>query len=126
MADPKSCINFLVDTGADISALPKSMVSHAKIPTAFLLFAANGTNIPTYGTKLLTLDLNLRRQFTWNFVIADVKEPIIGVDFLTHFHLLVDPKNNCLIDAVTKLTSRGKYCKMFTAPLKVSDRKSVV
>ncbi|GBM86280.1 Transposon Tf2-8 polyprotein [Araneus ventricosus] len=54
-------------------------------------------------------DLNLRRTFTWPFIIANVNQPIIGVDFLKHFNLLVDVKSGCLIDGITKLTTQGKY-----------------
>jgi transposase InsO family protein len=34
-------------------------------------------------------------------VVADVTQPLIGADFLSHFGLLVDCKNNRLLDAVT-------------------------
>ena len=71
------------------------------------MFAANGTRIPTYGTIAVTLNLSLRRAFTWRFVIADVQSPIIGVDFLSHYGLLVDPRNKRLIDTRTQLTARG-------------------
>ncbi|GBN42130.1 hypothetical protein AVEN_198048-1 [Araneus ventricosus] len=37
------------------------------------LYAANGTKIRTFGTKLLDLDLNLRRRFQWKFITAEVK-----------------------------------------------------
>lgn len=108
LADPTSNLNFLIDTGADISVLPVSNWSKHKISNDLVLYAANGTKIPTFGTKRLSLDLHLRRNFIWPFVLADVKQPIIGVDFLKHFGLLVDPENNCLIDRKTKLTSRGQ------------------
>lgn len=41
---------------------------------------------------------------TWIFTIADVSKPIIGVDFLSHYQLLVDCRNQRLIDNVTSLT----------------------
>lgn len=108
LADKKTGRNFLIDTGADLSVLPKSYTSVTSPSSDLFLFAANGTKIATYGTKLMTLDLNLRRAFPWCFVIANVNQPIIGIDFLKHFNLLIDAKNGCLIDAVTKLTSQGK------------------
>ncbi|XP_050359949.1 uncharacterized protein LOC126779872 [Nymphalis io] len=67
------------------------------------LFAANGTIIYTYGFLPLTLDLGLRRAFTWRFVVADVSKPIIGVDFLSYYNLLVDCRNQRLVDGVTTL-----------------------
>lgn len=108
LADPLSKLNFLVDTGADISVLPAKYYRMGNKPDNLVLYAANGTPISTFGTKLLTLDFHLRRAFTWRFVIADVRQPIIGVDFLKHFNLLVDVKNNCLIDGTTKLSTQGK------------------
>jgi hypothetical protein len=50
-----------------------------------------------------SLNLGLRRDFTWRFVVADVTQPIIGVDFLSHFGLLVDCRNNRLLDGITSL-----------------------
>ncbi|XP_067121517.1 uncharacterized protein [Centruroides vittatus] len=107
MADPTTKYKFLIDTGADISVIPKSPNTYLSKPEKLVLFAANGTPIPTYGTKLLTLNFNLKRSFSWPFVIADVTQPIIGIDFLTKFNLLVDVKNNRLIDGVTQLESPG-------------------
>ena len=54
------------------------------------LQAANGSQIPTYGTRSLTLNLVLRRPYRWFFVIADVKHSILGIDFLRQHNLLVD------------------------------------
>lgn len=100
---------FLIDTGAEISVIPP--IPQEKRSVGKLeLFAANGTKIKTYGQKLLKLDLGLRRAFDWPFVIADVNKPIIGIDFLSHFHLLVDSKNRKLIDGVTSLSSIGMPC----------------
>jgi hypothetical protein len=38
------------------------------------------------------------RRFRWTLLLADVQFPIIGVDFLRHFHLMVDPAANRLVD----------------------------
>ena len=58
--------------------------------TSYELYAANGSVISTYGHITIRLDLGLRRDFTWRFVIADVTTPILGADFFKHFGLLVD------------------------------------
>ena len=44
-------------------------------------------------------------EFAWQFVVADVTHPIIGVDFLSHFGLLVDCRNNRIQDGVTTLSA---------------------
>ncbi len=41
------------------------------------------------------------RRFEWPFLLAKVQFPIIGVDFLRHFKLLVDPVANRLVDTVS-------------------------
>ena len=71
------------------------------------LRAANGTPIATYGRRSLTICLGLRRSFPWVFTVADVRMPILGADFLSHFGLLVDMKHSRLIDPSTTLSSRG-------------------
>jgi hypothetical protein len=50
-------------------------------------FAADGISIQTYEGYTLTLNLGLRRDFTWRFVVADIQIPIIGVDLLGNFGL---------------------------------------
>jgi hypothetical protein len=37
-------------------------------------------------------------RFTWNFLLAAVSFPMVGVDFLRHFQLMVDPAANMLVD----------------------------
>lgn len=116
LADKNTHSSFLIDTGADISVIPKSFNSRASDSADLCLYAANGTKITTYGKKLISLDFGLRRKFTWVFVIANVKQPIIGLDFLKHFNLLVDVKNSCLIDRVTGLTTQGKITQGTECP----------
>lgn len=70
--------------------------------------AANGTPIATYGTVTLTSNLGLRRDFTWMFVVAEVSKPIIVVDFLSHYNLLVNARQQCLVDGTTHLTVRSQ------------------
>lgn len=109
--DLKSGQQYLLDTGAEVSVVASTRAhrlnSHREEP----LYAANGTIIETYGIARLTLDLGLRRPFTWNFVIADTKHSIIGIDFLRNFNLLIDVKKAKLIDKNTEL-SRSGICSL--------------
>ncbi len=41
------------------------------------------------------------RLFVWLFLLAKVQFPFIGVDFLRHFKLLVDPAANRLVDTIS-------------------------
>lgn len=92
-----------------MSVLPRSVctVTNPR-PSATNLYAANGSAIRTYGLLRKSLDLGLRRNFTWDFIVADVTCPIIGADFLRHFQLLVDMRNTQLLDGQTSLTTQGK------------------
>lgn len=94
---------FLIDTGSDLCVYPRSAVTTQRAKSTYQLFAANGTVIPTYGSVQLNLNLGLRRVFQWRFVVADVSKPIIGVDFLSFYNLLVDCRNHRLIDNLTSL-----------------------
>lgn len=106
ITDRNSRLSFLIDTGANVSVIPKR--KGVKIsPTDFCLYAANNTVIPTYGEKTLQLDLNLRRPYSWKFIVAEVSKPIIGADFLRHHQLLVDIAGRCLVDKVTNLSVKA-------------------
>ena len=107
---------FLIDTGADISVLPAKNFSKRK-PAEYKLFAANSTTINTYGEKVLQLNLGLRRDFKWNFVIADVDQNIIGADFLTKYNLLVDIKNRRLIDGTTSVRTICRIREINFSPI---------
>ncbi|GFV20983.1 transposon Tf2-6 polyprotein [Trichonephila clavipes] len=68
------------------------------------LYAANGSEIPTFGLKILTLNLGLRREFQFPFIIAKVDKGIIDADFFKYkFNLLIDIRNKQLIDGVINL-----------------------
>ena len=107
VTDKNSRIFYLIDTGADICVFPRSKLHGSVNRSEYELFAANGTRITTYGTVAINLNLSLRRAFKWNFTVADVKTPTIGMDFLSHYGLLVDPRNKSLIDTTTQTSSRG-------------------
>lgn len=100
--DSHTKLIFLIDTGANISVIPKRCVkNHIVEPCDFKLYAANDSEIKTYGISNLEITFGLRRTFKWPFIVCDVKQPIIGADFLRNFRLSVDLYNNRLIDLVT-------------------------
>ncbi|KAK0181594.1 hypothetical protein PV327_003866 [Microctonus hyperodae] len=100
-------LNFLVVSGSDNSLMPKSAINTKDRlePCDSDIFAANGSVIRTYGKKLFTLELGVRRCFKWEFVIADVSEAILGADFLEYYGLSVDLKRGRLIDPSTLLAT---------------------
>ena len=101
--DERSGHDLLVDTGAFVSIFPvalvpqKNITQDGDIPT---LVAANGSNIKTYGRSSINLRL-AGNDFTWNFVVASVQQPLLGADFLAHFNLLVDIAGRRLLSSDT-------------------------
>lgn len=92
-----SGLTFLINTGSDLSIIPAN--SQDKInPSSYVIYAANNSQINTFGKRALSIDLSLGRKFPWNFCIASVPYPIIGADFLNHFGLSVDLKNRRFTD----------------------------
>jgi len=53
----------------------------------------------------MILDLGLRKQFRYTFIMVNVTRCILGADFLTHFNLQINLKRKQLLeDGVTHLT----------------------
>ncbi|BHF60219.1 hypothetical protein SprV_0100318200 [Sparganum proliferum] len=98
---------FLVDTEAQISVVPPTPVDRRCPSPGLHLQVANCSPISTFGSRSLTLNIGLRRSFSWIFVIADVPHAILGSDFLAEFDLLVDCRRSCLLDRTTGLSVRG-------------------
>ena len=55
------------------------------------------------GSYRRVVDVGLKRDYAWTFIVADIKQVIIGADFLIHYSLLVDLKSRCLRDMRTGL-----------------------
>ena len=102
-----SGIRFLADTGVAVSILPPSEGDRVSKQPAYNLLAANGTPIATYSTKVMSLNLGLKKRFTWPFVIAEVTQPILGYDCLHHHDLVVDARRHCLRHLPTNSFTRG-------------------
>lgn len=107
VTDRTTKVRYLIDTGSDACVYPRSMIRGPQRPDTRNFFAANGSPILTYGDITLQPDFGLRRAFLWRFTIADVTTPIIGSDFLAHFHLLPDVKTGQLVDGKTGLKIKG-------------------
>jgi hypothetical protein len=98
---------YLVDTANDLRVLPRKLFPRRRDRTDYTLYANSGTTIPTYGWISQSLNLVLRREFTWQFMVPDVQLPIIGLDMLSYYGLLFDCRNNCLLDRLTSLSRPG-------------------
>lgn len=122
VTDLHTKVQFLIDTGSDLCVYPRSAIRERRKKSQYVLCAANGTTISTYGTIHLELNLGLRRAYSWNSVLADVTKPIIGVDFLSFYNLLVDCRHHQLIDGLTTLSIQVPLSKSTEA---ISSVKAV-
>ena len=99
--DELSDHRFLVDTGAFRSILPPSQDNNPTLqPSSAALVAANGTSIRTYGEQEVNIRLS-GQTYIWTFIIADVRHPLLGADFLSHYSLVVDVARHRLLNTDT-------------------------
>ena len=103
VADKRHKCKYLIDTGAAVSVLPKSCANGISDADSFPLVAANNSTMNTYGNCKRVVNVGLKREYPWTFIVADVQQPIIGADFLIHYNLLVDLRSRCLRDMRTGL-----------------------
>ena len=104
MKDDISGHRFLVDSGALVSVFPAlGRDTRFHRPSA-LLEAVNGSTIRTYGHKQITLSIN-GRKYVWQFMVADMTQPLLGADFLCSNTLMVDVKGQRLVDPTTYTSS---------------------
>ena len=95
LTDQKTNTNFLVDTGASLSILPHISNNPSSGPR---LIGANGDKISTWGYKTLSLKFG-PAHFTFQFLLAAVATPILGLDFFKKFNLTICPANSRITDA---------------------------
>jgi hypothetical protein len=77
---------FLVDTGASFSIVPHRSSSR---PSGPALRTANNIRIRCWGRR--TAEVNIGGAvFSFDFLLADVRFPILGIDFMRHHQLVVD------------------------------------
>jgi predicted aspartyl protease len=74
----------LVDTGCQLSLIPRKLVPRAPLhPTQQREFAANGTEIPILGLVRLRFDLGQIRTAATFLVSEAIEEMMLGIDWLT-------------------------------------------
>jgi hypothetical protein len=59
-------------------------------------------------------------------VVANVKQPLIGADFFSHFGLLVDCGNNRMLDGVTSLSAPAQAASSHIPSVKVISGGALV
>ena len=107
LVDGYSAKRFLVDTGAAGSVFPASHQDIDSGSRTLSLVAANGSKIATYGTRKMKLRLE-NQDYTWPFILAEVKTPLLGADFLQTHGLLVDLQSQRLVNTTSFTSSTLK------------------
>ena len=98
--DRTTNLTCLLDSGSQISVIPRHPDDKVDSNAKYELTGAGGHKIQTYGKQIIKLKLG-NKYYRWTFVKADVKNAIIGIDFLKCHRLLVDPESNSLINKET-------------------------
>ena len=111
---------FAFSTYMIVTATLVSLWIQVLMSASFLLYALNvhtlhllvlqgvdGSQNATYDVRSCTQNIGLRRTFRWVFTIANVKQAILGADFLHHFGLVVDMRHCVLLDSNTHLSIHG-------------------
>ena len=91
MQDWRNGNRFLVDTGDEFSILPASPHDRRGSSPSEALLAANGTQVPVFGRRNVSLSLGTR-VFSHEFLVADVTKPLLGVDFFNKFNIGIDTR----------------------------------
>ncbi|KAF0299085.1 hypothetical protein FJT64_003632 [Amphibalanus amphitrite] len=116
--DTETDRQFLVDTGAQVSVLPRRCLPNGSTltpaPVGQQLVAANGSPIAVHGTCLLDVTLRQQHRLKHRFFVTDVTTPILGTDFLAAHHLVVDVANQRLLRDGTVCASaeRSRLCSI--------------
>ena len=69
-----------MDSGAQVSVNPPSVNDRHTPSKGPALQAVNGSFIRTFGTHTMPIVIG-DRNFSWEFVIAYVSQPLLGADF---------------------------------------------
>ena len=110
LRDRLSGASYLVDTGAARSVLP----CHSTAPPfGPRLVGADGRQIRSWGTRSVPLQFGSHR-FTHEFLLASVDSPILGLDFLSSNHLLVDANARQVLfaDSLVPLSAPGSVSQV--------------
>ena len=96
-------MKFIVDTGECILIIPTFAVNGIILnPTPVCHSTANAENIKYYEQAILeTWILSSKKSFTWTFVITNITNSLLRLDFLKNFGLIINCKNNTTYDLMT-------------------------
>ncbi|XP_049945316.1 uncharacterized protein LOC126427135 [Schistocerca serialis cubense] len=80
-----------------VSVIPPTFSVKDTTPTKLSLRAASKATLRVKGLAKLPIELIPGKQLTWSFYVADVEDPVLGIDFLFHFRLSPDLQSVALL-----------------------------
>jgi hypothetical protein len=110
--DSKSNLKFLVNSGTSISILPHSSSALSTDPH---LVGVNGKLVPVWGRPRQIVSFP-GHDFEFNFFLAAVATPIIGMDFLAKFELSIIPAKQQVLHAASGRTLTKASTSSFVSP----------
>jgi hypothetical protein len=113
LQDTKNYFKFLVDSGASLSILPHSGPAP---PTGPHLVGANGKQNPTWGFRRRTVCFS-GQTFEFDFLLAAVATPLLGMDFLTKFKLSIIPSLQQVLYTASGRTFTKASTSSFISPV---------
>ena len=115
LLDKSSNETRLIDRGAQLSAAKRG--PDDLIDNSVRLIAVNGSKIQTYGTKEIKLKIG-RKQYSIQAVICDIKEDILGMDFMDKYRLGLewDDYDQSELSIVDKKAQIKSVVKIITVP----------
>jgi len=116
--------NFLIDSGADVSVLPKFIFQPDDRTVTVQMKSANNSDIKVYGKRTLLFQIeDFYNTFSWTFIVADVNKPILGSDFLAKYKLMVNCSSKKIFRLEDNMTSDNQsYLRIETTGIPISQR----
>ena len=105
--------------------MPNFINTNFVTPAVTKLRTVNGDAIKIFGRMSLSISIpSLRRTLPFTFFVADVKDNILGLDFLNEFKITVNCDNLTLIDNLTGLSTRQSVTPVDNSHLSVQVVKN--
>jgi transposase InsO family protein len=90
----------VIDSGAAVSIIPPHLAAtRDSLTNSMTITTATGAEIQQFGQATMTFTIpKLRRQYVWTFVVAAVKNAILGWDFLTAHGITINARSKSICD----------------------------
>ena len=117
IADNETAIQYLLDTGAEVSIIPKSMVDiYEKDKSAPNIYDINGKISKALGYVIKDVKIGLKPDLPHPFYVIDTDIPfaILGLDFIVKNKLTIVPQEKTIAQVETGVKLK---LKQFTGPV---------